>query len=199
MGYAVGASVGRALGSRLQLEGSLSLLKLRENVAYTYTDGTVTTLERSLNSQGQLEARPVYATQQRQLVSAYTYGSLQLGTTYFFWQGARRRFHLSAGAGANLLLRGRTELYQNGAWVQTLRFPSADNLLEQSNYDLMLGAGYNQMLFGSYELSLMPTLNYYLGSTYQAREPFGLRSYTLGIKLQLRRRFHYTPLFAGYP
>ena len=87
----------------------------------------------------------------------------------------------------NLLVRGRTSEYRNGEWIETVEFPDKDNLLEQSNYNLLVGVGYNVVLHPKYELTVMPALNYFLGSTFKEREPFGLRPYTLGVNLQVKR------------
>jgi hypothetical protein len=90
--------------------------------------------------------------------------------------------------GVNLLVKGRTQEIIDGQESKTVYFPSKENILEQSNYNLLVGAGYSMRVREKYELMLMPTLNYFLGSTFKTREPFGLQPYSLGIHVQLKRR-----------
>ncbi|GHA70041.1 hypothetical protein [Pontibacter akesuensis] len=189
MGYEFNLTMGRKLKEQLYLETSLSLMQLRENLAYTYSNGEIDSVVRSLEPDGAIRLTPVLKVVDRQLKSSYAYGGLRVGLTYFFLERAQSRFNLTAAAGANLLVRGRTNEYIDGAWNETIVFPSKDNILEQSNYNLMLGAGYNLSLHSKYELMLMPTVNYFLGSTFHEREPFGLRPYSLGLNVQIRRSF----------
>ncbi|MBB6612697.1 hypothetical protein H7F15_16765 [Pontibacter sp. Tf4] len=190
MGYEFGIQVGRQLKKQLYLEAGLSVMQLREDVSYSFTNGKVDTLLQVRLADGSYKATPVYATGERQLKSSFMYGGLRLGVTYFFWEQAQRRFNLTMAGGANLLVKGRTSTYSNGTLTETIDFPSEDNLLEQTNYNLMVGAGYNTTLHNKYELMLMPNLNYFLGSTYTKREPFGIKPYSLGLSIQLRRRFY---------
>lgn len=190
MGYEFGLNVGQQLKKQLYLEAGLSLMQLREDVTYNFTNGKVDTLLQVRQSDGSFKATPVYVTDERQLKSSFMYGGARLGVTYFFWEQARQRFNLTMAGGMNLLVKGRTQTYSNGQLKETIHFPSEDNLLEQANYNLMIGAGYNTTLQGKYELMLMPNLNYFLGSTYNKREPFGIKPYSLGLSIQLRRRFY---------
>ncbi|WP_299707955.1 hypothetical protein [uncultured Pontibacter sp.] len=189
MGYELGLNAGKAILPALYLETSLSVMRLRENVSYSYTTGKVDTILKSLSSDGTIRAIPVYAIGERHLRSSYTYGGLRLGATYFFMERAQRRFNLTVSGGVNLLLKGRTEELVNGELLGTVDFPDDDNPLEQTNYNLMLGVGYNMALHRQYELMVMPTVNYFLGSTYSNREPFGMRPYSIGMSFQIRRRF----------
>ncbi|AHM62985.1 hypothetical protein D770_23700 [Flammeovirgaceae bacterium 311] len=189
MGYELGISAARSITPRLHVETSLGFMKLKENVDYTYTAGKVDTLIRQVSANGEIQLKPVLATTNRQLVSSYAYGSWRIGANYYFWQNNLRRFNISLSGGVNLLLKGSTKVYTNGEWLETVEFPADDNILEQTNYNLLLGLGYNYALFRNYELSLMPMVNYYMGSTFKEREPFGLRPYSLGLNLQLRKRF----------
>ncbi|WP_224998469.1 hypothetical protein [Cesiribacter sp. SM1] len=189
MGYEFGFSVAKAVTPRLQLETSLGFMQLKENVSYTYTNGEVDTLLREVIADGQIALKPVLATADRQLVSNYAYGSWRVGANYYFWQNSLRRFNISVGGGLNLLIKGSTKVYSNGEWLETVEFPADDNPLEQLNYNVLLGIGYNLKVLGSYEVSATPMVNYYMGSTFKSREPFGLRPYTLGLNLQLRKTF----------
>jgi hypothetical protein len=189
-GYEWGAAFSTSLSSRLQLDGGLSFLKLQENISYTYTTGRVESTERVKISENEIQLTPIYAMEDRQLISTFAYGSLHAGATYYLLQNSFRRFNFSAGGAVNLLLRGQTTEYMNGEWVGTTVFPAEEDVLEQSNYSFYMGVGYNRSISKQYELSVMPMLNYYLGSTFKEREPFGLRPYSLGLKLQLQRRFN---------
>lgn len=189
MGYELGISVSKAITNRLYLESSLAFMQLKENVAYSYTTGKVDTLLRKGSSDGQqIQLTAVYASGNRQLVSSYAYGGWRLGATYYFWQNHRRRFNITMNGGINLLVKGQTREVINGQESKTINFPSKENILEQTNYNLLIGAGYSLQMMEKYELMLMPTLNYFLGSTFKAREPFGLQPYSLGIHVQIKRR-----------
>jgi hypothetical protein len=189
MGYELGISVAKAITPRLQLETSLGFMQLKENVSYTYTKGQVDTLIRQVTADGQLQLKPVLTTAERQLVSNYAYGSWRVGANYYFWQNNLRRFNISVAGGLNLLIKGSTKVYTNGELLEIIEFPAEDNPLEQLNYNVQLGIGYNLRVHPKFELSAAPMVNYFMGSTFTSREPFGLRPYTLGLNLQLRRTF----------
>jgi hypothetical protein len=189
VGYELGIQVSRAVRQNLYLESSLALVQLRENVSYSYATNKIDTLIRTVSGNNQLQVIPVYGTGQRQLVSSYAYGNWRLGASYYFWQNAYRRFNVTVSGGINILVKGRTRQYTDGMLEETVVFPSRDNILEQKNYNLSLGVGYTVSGGRPYELMIMPSFNYFLGSTFQAREPFGLRPYSIGVQLQLKRRF----------
>ena len=187
MGYEAGLSVGRLVTPRLALRTSLAYTRLNENLSYAYTTGRVDTVLRSLTSDNEILVNPVLQTGERQLISSYAYAGWRAGATWYFAQRARRRYHLSLDGGVNLLVKGRTKTLLNGPWQETVYFPSRDNLLEQTNYNLQVGIGCSFRAGRGYEFTVMPALNYFLGSTFRSREPFGLRPYSLGIHLQLSR------------
>ncbi|WP_242929197.1 PorT family protein [Pontibacter vulgaris] len=189
MGYEFGLSAGKQLSKQLYLESSLNVMQLQENVSYAFTTGKVDTLLKSRGDDGSIRVIPVYVKGERQLESTFTYGGIRVGVNYYFLQSTRSRLNLTFAGGANLLLKGRTKEYINGELKETIDFPSEKDLFEQTNYNLLLGAGYNTSLGGNYELMLMPSLNYFLGSTFSKREPFGLKPYTLGLNIQVKRRF----------
>ncbi|MEJ8756906.1 hypothetical protein WG947_07870 [Pontibacter sp. H259] len=189
LGYEVAFNAGKQLKQNLYLETSISLMQLREDVSYAFTNGKVDTLLKSRTADGSYHATPVYVQNQRQLKSAYTYGGLRVGVNYYFLQNSRKRLNLTLAGGANLLLKGQTTEYINGIQTSNVFFPSADSPLEQTNYNLLAGIGYNITLPKNYELTLMPNLNYFLGSTFSNREPFGLKPYTLGLSVQVKKRF----------
>jgi hypothetical protein len=188
MGYEIGLSVGRSVTHRLAVRTSLAYTRLNENLSYAYTTGRVDTVLRSLTGDGEILVNPVLQTGERQLISSYAYAGWRAGATWYLAQRGRRRYHLSFDAGANLLVKGRTKTLLNGEWQKTAYFPSRDNLLEQTNYNLQAGIGCSFLAGRGYEFTVMPALNYFLGSTFRGREPFGLRPYSLGVHLQLSRR-----------
>jgi hypothetical protein len=190
MGFEFGASYSRVIRPRLFGEGSLSWMQLKENVSYTLTAGELEAIDVRETDSRQIVVESTLKTEERQLISSYAYAGLRLGASYYFLERANSRLNLTVAAGANLLVRGRTLRYSNGVWTETIEFPSAENILEQSNYNLQLGVGYNAGLSEKYELTLMPAVNYFLGSTFKEREPLGLKPYSLGLTLQLRRRFN---------
>lgn len=190
MGFEFGTSFSRKLASGLYLEGGLSWMQLKENVAYTLTTGKIDSFNVSQAGNGQVVVEPMYSMEKRQLISSYAYGGLRLGATYYFLESGTRRLNITMAGGANLLIKGITKQYSNGEWRETVEFPSAENILEQSNYNLLLGVGYNVSVLDNYEVTLMPTMNYFLGSTFKEREPLGLKPYSLGLNFQLKRRFN---------
>ncbi|MEJ8801981.1 hypothetical protein [Pontibacter sp. H249] len=190
MGYEFGATYSRVLVPGLFLEGGLSWLQLKENVTYTLTKGVIDTLTVRQSGNGQVVVESRLLSEERKLVSSYAYGGIRLGATYYFLQTQSRRLNLTVAGGANLLVKGTTRQFVNGEWIETVVFPSKENILEQSNYNLQLGVGYNVSVLGNYELSLMPTMSYFLGSTFKEREPLGLKPYSLGVNVQLKRRFN---------
>jgi hypothetical protein len=189
MGYELGVSVSKSITNHLYLESSLAFMQLKENLSYSYTTSKVDTLLRKGSSDGQqIQLTAVYASGNRQLISSYAYGGWRLGATYYFWQNRRRRFNITMNGGINLLVKGQTREVINAQESRTIYFPSKENILEQTNYNLLIGAGYSMQILEKYELMFMPTLNYFLGSTFKAREPFGLQPYSLGIHVQVKRR-----------
>ncbi|MDX5483242.1 MAG: hypothetical protein LPK07_16295, partial [Hymenobacteraceae bacterium] len=190
MGYEYGATYSRVVAPGLFLEGGISWMQLKENVAYTLTTGKIDTFSVSQTGSGQLVVETKLQTEDRQLISSYAYGGLRLGATYYFMERKGSRLNITVAGGANLLIKGTTRQYSNGEWRETVVFPSKENILEQSNYNLLLGVGYNVSLLQHYELSLMPAFNYFLGSTFKEREPLGLKPYSLGLNIQLKRRFN---------
>jgi hypothetical protein len=189
MGYELGLNVSKEVSRHLYLETSLAFVQLKENLSYSFTTGKVDTLIRQVSSDGQqINITAVYETGKRQLISSYAYGGWRIGATYYFWQNERRRFNIMVNSGVNLLVKGQTREIINGQESRTAYFPSKENILEQTNYNLLMGAGYSMNMLQKYELMLMPTLNYFLGSTFKNREPFGLRPYSLGLHVQLKRR-----------
>ncbi|WP_207431405.1 hypothetical protein [Sabulibacter ruber] len=190
MGYEFGLNFGKQVKKNLYLETSLSLMLLRENIAYTYSNGVIDTVLQRMGNDGTIQLTPVYAIGERQLKSSYAYGGLRVGLNYFFLERPRSRFNLTLAGGMNLLVRGRTQEYLDGVWTETIIFPSKNNILEQSNYNFLIGGGYNLRVRNSFELMLMPSLNYFLGSTFKKREPIGLRPYSVGFTIQVRRHFN---------
>jgi hypothetical protein len=190
MGYEAGVSLSKTVGRNLYLETSLAFMQLKENLSYNYTSGVIDTLLRTVSPDGkQVDVKAVYITANRQLISSYAYGGWRMGATYYFWQNQHRRFNFTLNGGVNLLVKGQTREIIDGQESKTIYFPSKENILEQTNYNLQVGAGYSVRVMQKYELMLMPTLNYFLGSTFKTREPFGLKPYSLGIHIQLKRRF----------
>lgn len=191
MGYEYGLNAAKTVTPKMQIEAGLSLMQLKENVDYSFTNGAVdsSSLTSVLAPDGSLTVTTGYVLEERQLTSTYTYGGLHLGTTYYFGSSARHRYNVTFAAGANLLVKGRTKQYINGTWTETITFPSRKNILEQSNYNLLLGAGYNVQLSPQFEFMVMPAINYFLGSTFKKREPFGLRPYSFGITFQVKKIF----------
>jgi hypothetical protein len=188
MGYEIGLSVDRSVTHRLALRTSLAYTRLNENLSYAYTTGRVDTVLRSLTGDGEILVNPVLQTGERQLISSYAYAGWRAGATWYFAQRGRRRYHLSLDGGVNLLVKGRTKTLLNGERQETAYFPSRNNPLEQTNYNLQAGIGCSFLAGRGYEFTVMPALNYFLGSTFRGREPFGLRPYSLGVHLQLSRR-----------
>ncbi|WP_162054282.1 porin family protein [Pontibacter pamirensis] len=190
MGYEFGANFSKVLKPGLFVEGGLNWMQLKENVTYTLTTGKIDTFSvRQLNG-GPIVVESKLMSEERQLISSYAYGGLRLGVTQYFLERGNRRFNVTVAGGANLLLKGETKQFSNGEWTETVVFPSKENILEQSNYNLQVGVGYNVSVLGNYELMLMPTMSYFLGSTFKEREPLGLRPYSLGVNVQLKRRFN---------
>ncbi|GEO05070.1 hypothetical protein AAE02nite_27340 [Adhaeribacter aerolatus] len=188
LGYEFGFNLARALTQNLYVETGLAWLQLKENLTYTYTNGTIDTIVVTATT-NQTRINPVYKMEERRLASSYAYGGWRLGASYYFWNNGRRRFNFSVAGGINLLIKGETQEYQNGQYVRKVVFPSRANILEQANYNLLVGAGYNTRLGQHFELMLMPSLNYFMGSTFKEREPLGLRPYSLGLNIALKRRF----------
>ncbi|MFD2515563.1 hypothetical protein ACFSRY_16945 [Pontibacter locisalis] len=189
LGFEFGVNIGKSLKPNLFLETHLSLVQLQENVSYSFTTGKVDTLLKSVSSDGKVLVKPVLSESERQLKSSFTYGGMRMGVTYYFLQRAQSRLNLTVAGGVNVLLKGRTKEYVDGELAQTIVFPTEQNPLEQTNYNLLLGLGYNVAVLDKYELMLMPNLNYFLASTYQKREPFGLKPYSFGLSMQFSRRF----------
>ena len=184
IGYEFGLSVLKAMGTRFSLESNIGILTQQNDLAYNYTNGEIASYERSALPGGGIQINPVLVHHDRQLSSKATYGNLRIGANWYFWQSGYRRLHLSVASGANLLLNHKTEEYLNGQLLT-----SSDALLRKSNYQLTLGLGYNRQIFSHWEMVAMPMLQYFLSNSFSEAVPVGVKPYTLGVQLQLRRSF----------
>ena len=185
-GYETGILLSRDLTSKLNINAGLSLVNLKESITYSYTKGAVTSVRIDTGENGQYIVIPIYENETATASSSYYYGGITLSSSYSFLEKKGRRFYLTFGTGVNLLVKGKTIVVLNGVENTTLYFPSSENPLEQMNFKLNLGLGYGHRLSENIELTVEPTLNYYLGSTFKEREPVGIKPYTLGLNIGLR-------------
>lgn len=189
MGFELGLQFTKILNKNLHVAVGLSWLQLQENIDYTFSRGAVDSIQYSLINLSQAKIKTFDKLDNRQLISSYRYGGAQVGLIYYFITRPKSRLNVSLSGGANRLLQGSTKESRNGQWYQPLGMPASDSLFAKSNYNLSIGLGYNRKVSNTLEVRLMPSLNYFLGSTYVEQEPYRLRPYLLGLNITIIRRF----------
>ncbi|MES2389819.1 MAG: hypothetical protein V4543_17580 [Bacteroidota bacterium] len=163
----------------------LCVSQVNEQLEYNLTGTQIKTYALVDNADNNAQiVKPVYASQHITTDSKYTYGGLQ--SALAIYSGPAKRLRFSAGANVNVLVQGRTNKSVDGDVSETFIFPDADTPLEQINTSLNFSAGYVISPTPRTRLMIEPTLNYFIYSSYKAREPLALRPYTAGLNFTYR-------------
>jgi hypothetical protein len=175
-GFTVGA--GKALTKHFYMDGQLSIIKTERTTQFSYSNGEVDTLIAVQQPDQSVIIRPVYKIRNSEIINQFTYGGIHVTGSYYFWQKQHRRFSLTASAGAHYLLQSTEKERVNGEW-STYKYNNGNRI----NYSLMIGAGYSINFKHGWELTLSPTMMYYLKSPQRKELPynFNLRSADLNI------------------
>ena len=181
-GWGVALGISKTINDNFQVDGQLSWMSMRQDFDYTYTDGTVDTLLATLQADQTVLVTPVYLTSDRHIESTYNYGGLHLGATYYFWDTRRRRFSLNASAGIRYLLSARVKEQINGEWI-TL----SDDGLNRFNSSFSVGAGYSMLLNKGWEVTVSPTLTYFLLEVKSSELPYNLNQHSIGVNFMLTK------------
>jgi hypothetical protein len=186
LGYEVGLTLSRKLSEKWRLNGSLVYVHISEVARFRTRSLYPDSLRVSLSPSDTINVSPVYNTQAQRYESTYDYAGLNLGVSYSWLTGNKGELYVSAGMGMRLLVRGTTHRYQNDKFIETVYFPAPDNPMEQLNTQFSLGIGYARRLNKTMKITIEPTINYFLGSTFKEREPVGIKPYTLGVNIGLQ-------------
>ncbi len=185
-GYEAGLFFTKKITSKLDLNLGLSLVNLKEDINYTYNNGTVNAINLVNGNNGQYIAIPLFENDTANVSSKYYYAGFTVNSSYSLLENNGKRFYIIFGTGVNLLIKGQTTVVLNGVEETTLYFPSKENPLEQMNFKLNLGLGYGFRITEKMELTIEPLINYYLGSTFKEREPVRIKPYTIGLNIGMR-------------
>lgn len=186
LGYETGITCNRLLSDRWILNSNLVFIHLNETLDFSSKSTKPDSVTWIRSDDGSSIVAPHFNSHQQRYESSYHYVGLNLGASYSFWKRKQGSWYASGGGGLNILVRGKTNVYNNDTFVNTVRFPSARNPLEQMNYRISVGIGYAHRIAERAELTFEPTISYFLGSSFKEREPVGMKPYTLGLNVGLR-------------
>lgn len=188
-GIELGLQVSRAISPKLDLNLGVSWLKAKENVSYTYSNGTFDSVQYIQVSSTSMVVKPIEKQETGAFISASSYGGAQLGMSYHLWSGPAGKLSVSLSGGGNVLLKSKTRFMINGDLYPALSAQEEDSLMNKSNFNLALGLGYTRELSKGFDIRVMPTLSYFLEPVYKPQQPYSLRPYFLNLNIVLIRRF----------
>ncbi len=182
MGLSFAAGAGLSLTENLYLDAQISYAEAEQNIYFSYATGNVDTLIAVQQPDQSVLITPVYETSHREISSKYGFAGIRLGATHYFWSTARRRFSLTAMAGAHYLVSADVKEKRNGNWV-----PLKNDDLNKYNYTMMVSAGYNINLARGWELMISPAFTYYLRKVKNRELPFDIDHQSLGVNFMLSK------------
>lgn len=181
-GFGFSAGAGLAMTKNLYLDAQLSYSQASQRINFAYATGKVDTLVAVQQSDETVRITPVYATSDREISSRYEYAGIKLGITQYFWSTARRRFNVSATAGAHYLVSAEVNEKVNGRWI------SLDHgALNKLNYTVMFSGGYNLNLNKGWELMINPALTYYVRKVSSRALPYSIQQQSFGLNVMLSK------------
>jgi hypothetical protein len=180
--YSFAAGAGLSITDNFYLDAQLSYAEAQQNLFFSYATGNIDTLIAVQQPDQRVQVTPVYETSQREISSKFGYAGIRLGATQYFWSTSRRRFNISAMAGAHYLVSADVKEKRNGNWVAL----NNDNL-NKLNYTIMISAGYNINLSGGWELMINPALTYYVRKVKNSELPYDIDQQSLGLNFMLSK------------
>ena len=184
LGYEFGIIISRRLNERWTLNGAIVFTHLNEALNFSSVSSRPDSVS-WVTSGGEISLTPHHNSHNRLYKTTYNYAGMNLGVSYHYLKTGQGSLYLSGSAGLNVLVKGLTNIYENNQLSEQIRFPSPKNPLEQLNYRLSFGLGYAHTIASSTELTVEPTISYFLGSSFKQREPIGIKPYTLGVNVGL--------------
>lgn len=186
LGFETGLIAEKQLSKRWSILLGLSFVSMKEKIAFRATSGIPDSTHFEQNSDNTFNLAGDYKTEDISYKSTFYYSGISLGSQYTYWKSDRKSFYFSFGGGVNLLIKGKTQIGRDDVVESEIYFPSPKNPLEQMNFRIHLSPGYSFQINPKRQFFFEPTLNYFLGSTYQKREPIGLKPYTLGLNFGIK-------------
>lgn len=182
LGYEAGIGIGKQLGKRFAAQANLHVMRLKETAQLTTTSAVIDSVQISqVQNNNEFTVDPLLKRVHRQYRSTYQYAGLNANLSYQYAGNNRHRLYITMGGGVNLLVKGKTLIYQDSFYKEIIEFPSPGNPFEQMNYRLSFSPGYAFRMHEKVQITIEPVLHYFLGSTYKKREPVGVKPYTIGI------------------
>lgn len=178
IGYYITVGAGKFVSKSFLVEGHLTFYRVGDHLSYNYATGALDTLIKTYHN-GYIDVTPVYKITTREISNRTNFGGLKLDATWFFLDNGSRKFNITGSAGVNHLLMINQKEKINGIWTEI-----DDDSIEKTNYNFIVGAGYNLKMKKGIEFMVMPHLNYYLKS-YSIQQPFILRQHAYGIQVSL--------------
>lgn len=182
VGLSFAAGAGLSVTENLYLDAQLSYAEAEQSILFSYATGNVDTLIAIQRPDQSVVITPVYETAHREISSKYGFAGVRLGATHYFWSTARRRFSLTAMAGAHRMVSADVKEKRNGNWV-----PLKNNDLNKNNYTVMFSAGYNINLARGWEFMISPAFTYYLRKVKNRDLPFDLDQQSWGVNFMLSK------------
>lgn len=181
VGLGLDLGAGLSVAPNLFIDATLSYMQVEQTTYYKYSTGQVDTLIATQLPDQTVVVSPVYAFDQAEVYGKYSYGGIRLSGTYYFWANARRRFNVSASAGAHFLMHSEVRKKVDDQWI-----PLPEHI-HKTNYTFAIGAGYNRYLNRGWELMMSPVMVSYLGKTGNGRLPYNQRQRAMGLNIMLSK------------
>ena len=182
IGLSFAAGAGISIADNLYLDAQLSYAETQQDIFFSYATGNIDTLLAVQQPDQSVRVTPVYEISQREISSKYGYAGIRLGATRYFWSTPRRRFNISAMVGTHYLVSADVKEKRNGNWV-ALKNEDLNNV----NYSLMFGAGYNVNLSRGWELMINPAFTYYLRKVKNNDLPYEIDHQSFGLHFMLSK------------
>lgn len=186
LGYEAGLIAEKPITKKWSINVGLSFIAMNEKLNFHANEGNIDSVHLEFNQNNSYSIQNHYQVNEVTYKSKFYYTGVSLGSSYYYWKSQRKALYFSIGGGVNLLVKGRTETVVNDEKTSTIYFPSLENPLEQMNFRVHFSPGYAYQISSRMQFILEPTLNYYLGSTFNEREPIGIKPYTVGLNMGIK-------------
>lgn len=184
IGFEIGGRVARQFGKLFELNTGFHFANINEELTFKAEEGTPSWHQIHQNPDGTVSLNPMYRSGSITQKSSFYYGGLNLGASVYLNKSQRLR--ISSGAGVNWLMRGYTTRTFEGEQIANYSFPSITAPFEQINMHLYGGFAYLHPISSRMTFIFEPTVNFFLFSTYQSREPVTVTPTTMGANFMLR-------------
>ncbi|MDQ3393771.1 MAG: hypothetical protein M3512_06625 [Bacteroidota bacterium] len=186
-GFETGVSLERYLNKKWSLHFGLAFISMNEKLNFIAQEKRADSLQIISNiDNNTFELGNMVHETDLIYNSKFYYTGISIGSYYYLWSNRKKAFYISMGGGINLLIKGKIDIVKDGVVTSIITFPSPENPLEQMNFRINIAPGYIYKINPKLQVLIEPTLNYYLGSTFNNREPVGIKPYTIGLNFGIR-------------